>query len=458
MMAKENYDRTPEECKAIADKWKRDELIKSGVLKPASQIDPQYYDDKTKERLKKLVGNVYQDIRQFLSNYVDMREQDYDLITLWIIGTYIHDEFETFPYLFINAMRGSGKSRLLKIIKELSKDGVLNTSMRESVLFRMGKKTLCIDEFEGVGGKDAQALREVLNASYKKGMQISRMKKVRSALGEGYEQEDFEPYKPIAMANIWGMEEVLGDRCVTIILEKSGDNRRTRLSEDFSDNPVISCIKAQLNGLLVYMCSYFGVEGIWNRWNNYINDRYNYTTTYYTYNTYTTQTTHTKLTTKAQTTENKLHNLEILEMFNKIHDTNINGRNLELMMPFILISKMISSEVFERVLQIATDTTKERKENEMTESKDVILIDYISKFTFAKEFITIKKITTDFRAYVGDDEGDEKWINARWVGRALKRLSLIKEKRRVSQGIEVIPDVLKAEEKIKIFKEKEVVK
>ena len=94
----------------------------------------------------------------------------------------------------------------------------------------------------------------------------------------------------------------------------------------------------------------------------------------------------------------------------------------------------------------------------MTESKDVILIDYISKFTFAKEFITIKKITTDFRAYVGDDEGDEKWINARWVGRALKRLSLIKEKRRVSQGIEVIPDVLKAEEKIKIFKEKEVVK
>ena len=44
------------------------------------------------------------------------------------------------------------------------------------------------------------------------------------------------------------------------------------------------------------------------------------------------------------------------------------------------------------------------------------------------------------------------WINPRWMGRALKRLALTKEKVRKSKGIEVILDVYKAQEKIKMFK------
>jgi len=450
MAEKTNY--TPEQAKTIVDGWKKEALIKEGILKPISQIDPKNLTDDDKKQAKQIIGRCYEDIKQFLHTYVDMKEEDYEIVTLWILGTYVHDNFETFPYLFINAMRGSGKSRLLKIIKELSKDGCLNTSMRESVLFRMGKKTLCIDEFEGLGSKEAQALREVLNAAYKKGMQISRMRKVKSNLGENYEQDDFEPYKPIAMANIWGMEEVLGDRCITVMLEKSGDKRRTRLSEDFEDNPMILSIKSQLNAVLVYMCSYFSEKGILRRWNKYINDRYKYTNTLTTYNTYTTLTTPTKRVESDLQSEVCVTKVYEDEMFNKIHDTNINGRNLELMMPFLLISKGISNECFEKVLKISTDKTKERKENEMTESKDVMLFDYISKFGLATEFVTVKKLTQEFRNFVGDDEGDEKWINTRWVGRALKRLSLIKEKRRQSQGMEIIPNISKAIEKIKIFR------
>ena len=408
------------------------------------------------------------------STYIDMDDDSYELVTLWIIGTYIYDSFETYPYLFINAMRGSGKSRLLKIIKEISYEGVLNTSMRESVLFRMGKKTLCIDEFEHINSKEALALREVLNASYKKGITISRMRKVKTATGEGYEQEDFEPYKPIAMANIWGMEEVLGDRCVTIILEKSSDERRTRLSEDFVNNPVILSIKNRINAVLVYMCSLFG-GNILKEWNNYINERYNYTTTYNTYNTLNTLNTpftRENLENEKDKTGNEKNgknenddfsvvkcsfsvvSVDLLDMFNRIHDTGINGRNLELMMPFIVLGKAISEEVFTKILDIATRKTKERKENEIIESKDVMLIDFISKLPQTIEFKTVRQLTVDFREFIGKEEGEDKWINARWVGRALKRLKLIKEKRRVSQGVEIIANIPKAIEKMELFKKK----
>jgi len=392
------------------------------------------------DNMKIILGRAFEDIKGLLHEYMDMKQDYYDLMATWIIGTYLHDSFETFPYLFLNAMRGSGKSRAMKLIANLSYRGTLNTSMREAVLFRMGKRTLCIDEFEQVNTKEAQALREILNASYKKGIKIARMKKQ----GEDFVLEEFEPYKPIVMANIWGMEEVLGDRCVTMILEKSSDPRRTRLGEDFENNFMIGVVKKNLSAVKVHLVQFFGKTEVLKKWNKYINLRYKYTPTYTTY------TTNTTLTTQLST-EEELQELELLKMFNKIHDTGINGRNLELMMPFFIISNFLSDETFTKLLQISEDMTKERKESEMTESRDVSLMDFVSKFNLP-DFITIKKFTVDFRNFIGDDEGDEKWINPRWVGRALKRLNLIQEKRRVSKGIEIIPNVKKAIGKMREFR------
>ena len=45
-----------------------------------------------------------------------LKEEYYDLVAVWIIGTYCMPGFETYPYLFINAQKGSGKTRLLKSI------------------------------------------------------------------------------------------------------------------------------------------------------------------------------------------------------------------------------------------------------------------------------------------------------------------------------------------------------
>lgn len=93
-----------------------------------------------------------------------------------------------------------------------------------------------------------------------------------------------------------------------------------------------------------------------------------------------------------------------------------------------------------------------KKDDELSESKDVALIDFIShQIQWQMEYVFVKGITQEFRAYLGEQEQEDKWLNEKWVGKALKRLGLIGAKRRLSQGAEVILNISKAKEKIKMF-------
>ena len=85
-------------------------------------------------------------------------------------------------------------------------------------------------------------------------------------------------------------------------------------------------------------------------------------------------------------------------------------------------------------------------------SRDIkTMIDFISKQD-DKNFIPIIVLSNMFKKFIQGDEDEIKWINSRWVGRCLKRLSLVSEKRRVSSGVEVLLNTKKAEEKLKLFR------
>src|SRR3989304_10008157 len=59
------------------------------------------------------LGICYENIIEVIKKYMDMPEEQIKIVSVWIIGTYFHDCFDTYPFLFLNAMRGSGKTRLL---------------------------------------------------------------------------------------------------------------------------------------------------------------------------------------------------------------------------------------------------------------------------------------------------------------------------------------------------------
>jgi hypothetical protein len=404
--------------------------------------DPPVEEDKNVE-YKFKIHNCYKLINSVLSNYVDMNPDYRKIVAIWIIGTYFHEDFNTYPYLFFNAMRGSGKTRLLKLVSSMAAkgDGSVQNNLTEAVLFRIPRgTTTCIDEVEQIGSKEKQTLREILNSAYKKGMKVKRMKKVKTMAGEEQKVETFEPYFPIAMANIWGMDEVLGDRSITLILEKSDDPRVTKKIEDFETNPIIQEIRATLNELSVVMkCSYVK-KTYKEHWNNYIDDKY-----------YIDTTTLTTLTTLNYTTTSE--EIERLSLFNKLDESGINGRNFELLFPLVITAKMIDDELFEEILKIGIKITEEKRDDEYSNSKDVNLYCFVDSMnSFGLNLISVKELTARFRQFCGDSDDQDRWLNDKWLGRALKRLNLTTFKKRMNDGIYVILNFAKAHEKIKIFK------
>jgi hypothetical protein len=385
-------------------------------------FEQKIIEDESIEALKE----VYNKIMIVLKEYIDMPENNYKLIAIWIIGTWMHSKFETYPYLFLNAMRGTAKTRTLKLIAALENNGQILASLTEAVMFRENTP-LGIDEFEGIGHKDKQALRELLNSAYKKGGKVKRMKKKKTIDGEEQVVQTFDPYRPIHMANIWGMEEVLGDRCISIFLEKSENKGITKLIEDYDTFPLIKEIKALFLEFSVVWCSVVSPENIYTSWHYYIKSIYtpNYTTT---------------LTTRNYT---QLHQ----ELFKKIDEADIDGRNLELFLPLFLIADKVG--ILDDLILIAKGIVIERKIQEITESKDVLVFKLIS--TKDSNWIKINDLTATMR-FMLQDEGTQDWLNNKWMGRALLRLQLIIQKRRLGEGVEVLLNIEKAKQKLEMFK------
>lgn len=380
--------------------------------------DLELLKEDNKEKLRK----AYFLLIKILNKYLDLKPEYYDIIALWIIGTYYHKQFITFPYLFLNAVKGSGKSRALRLITTLSWNGELTNNLSESVLFRTaGEHTLGIDELEHIGSKDKSTLRELLNSAYKQGVSVKRVYKNKGKEREEYNTEEFKLYTPIIMANIWGMDEVVGDRCLSLILEKSNKKEVTLLMENFEHDDDILLFKSTFSvGSVVSDAK----NNIYTAWNDYILSINN------TYTSYISSITNTTYTSDI--------------FFLKIKESGIEGRHLELFFPLFMIA--IDIGYLDELINIAKQMIKEKKEEDVSEGRDTSFLEFIARYNDPNDFIPIRKLTNEFK---GDDES--QWITPEWIGRALKRMGLIIEKKRVGKGREVMINFKKAREKLRMF-------
>lgn len=395
---------------------------------------------------------VYDLIDRVIRQYCDLREDYYNLLVLWVIGTWMHDKFPSFPFLFFNAMKGSGKSRLLKLLASMSKNGKVMANMSEAVLFRTAQNSsIFIDEFEGVAKKNSNTLRELLNAAYKQGTYVERAFKHKSmkpdekgVMRERDEIsiESFNVYCPIAMCNIYGMESVLSDRCITLIIEKSDKPIITKLIETFKQDPVIKEILHQFS---TKKCSYVDVVVENNieidHWNTYILSKYNnYTTTYTTITTETTQTT---------------LNQKEFEFFNKVDATGIDSRHLELFLPLFVLAQKVSNSILEETIVTAKKIVEERKGEDLVENRDVAFLEFLANSDMGIDFVPVTDLVTQFKNYIHEEDEDGRtWVSNKWVGWALRRLNLLIDKKRTGQGMEVMVNFSKVKEKVNMLRPK----
>lgn len=414
------------------------EILKVGDASFEKMVSEKYKleEDKDKEEQgNEKLKECYSNLIDVLREYCDIKEEYYNIIALWIIGTYFHGNFPTYPYLFINAMKGSGKSRLERLIVFCSNDGSVLNSLTEAVLFRT-TGTLGIDEFEGISRKGNEALKELLNSAYKKGITVKRMKKMKTMEGEKQVVEEFNVYRPIVIANIGGIEPVLSDRCLVLIVDKSDKTFIINLIEIFEDEPLVIETKKILSSLakdptLCRLCHVVSLRSVYRGWNSHLK-RHN--------------SLHINDTNNTNNT-NDTNDTNDMVLYNKIIKAGISGRELELVFPLFIIAREVGN--LDLTIQQLQEIILEKRQEDAIETTDISLIEYVSQETEHNRFIYTQEIVRRFREFL---QSEEEWINDRWLGRALKRLNLIKEKRRRTRGREVMLDISKAQEKLRMFK------
>jgi hypothetical protein len=246
------------------------------------------------------------------------------------------------------------------------------------------------------------------------------------------------------MANINGIEDVLADRSISLIIEKSMNPYFVKKIEDFDVNEEIIRIKANLSLFSVELSSVQSLKNTRELWNKYIKHKYTSLHTIHTTHYYTPLYTQDTTSINAE------------EMFLKIDNTGIFGRNLELFFPLLLIAKLLNESIFDEMLHIVGNMNKSKKEDEFAESKDISLLEFVStKQEYQLKFVMVSELFNEFKMFTGATGDVEEGINLTWFGLALKRLKLIGLMKRINKGKMILLNVAHAKEKLKIFKEVE---
>ena len=370
---------------------------KESSKKIKEKIDSLWLEIHNKGKLSK---EILMNIRNVIKKYIDTSEENIEILSLWVIGTYFHSQFETFPLLQLYAQKRSGKTRTLKLLSSLAKgsDGSVSTSPTETLLFRHKEGALFFDEMECISSKERGAFRETLNAVYKRGNKIIRYKEVRKDGIKDWVEENFYPYYPIGLANINGLGDVLGDRAIQIILRRS-NKKITKLVEDFSTNNEITKLKGELSLINAEI-----PQNFFSDWNNYIQGL-------------------------------EFCNKELIEIFDKIQQTEIYGRNLELFFPLIIIAYLCKD--VDNFLITAKEFVTAKDEEELFEDVDEKLKQFLYKLEVSN-YIPVRTLCETFRESL---ENPEVWVNEKWLGRAIKRLGLVKHKRQVNGKSQVLLNI-----------------
>jgi hypothetical protein len=361
-----------------------------------------------------------------IRRYMDMGKDDAMKWTYWVLGAALHNHFPTFPYLYLNAMRGSGKSRLLKLTAFLL-GGLYTTTPTEATLFRT-RDPLMIDEAETISKKERAALREVMNAAYKNGLRIRRIRKVERT-GD-YVADEFDVYRPMMFANIDGMDDVLEDRCLKIILEKSNDVNITRRLELFELDHDCATIRSFLR--LIAMGSVGSVvsdaiKNILQLLFNVFNDCIIVTKP--------TLTDTTTLPTLTDTTDTTVI-MKVGELSKRLLSSKLIGRDFELWMPLMVMGSLAEKDVDVLIL-IAETEASARLKNSGMENRDMTFISFLADWVkngYKNEWVSGSELVGKYML----DNPDDKWFNSEWVGRAMVRNMLASNRRRLSRGREYV--------------------
>jgi len=161
--------------------------------------------------------DLYMDIRKVFEKYVEYAEdRHYDLMTLYVMLSYVFRLFEAVGYIHFMGTHGAGKSTNLSILRALAFNPHWQSSMSASSLFRTFASnigTMLFDEAESWDTENGRDLMSMIKAGYQEGSQVKRAEKNSQ---DRWVPMNFPAYSPKVFSSIAPQDIVLQSRCIVV--------------------------------------------------------------------------------------------------------------------------------------------------------------------------------------------------------------------------------------------------
>ena len=340
--------------------------------------------------------DLYKKILAQLQNYIELeKEGEYKVVALWIMATYFYRLFQSFPYLYLSAFKGSGKTKMLSLMGHMAFNSINAGDVSVASLFRLCEGTggvILIDAAEYLARTEQKSekhmmINQMLRNGYKPGNPIWRTSTDKDTM----EQEKFEIYSPKAIANTEGLTDITQDRCITIVLERCVDQKKTERTFT-KDDIEFTTIRDRLYLLTM------------QKWK------------------------------KIQSTND-----------NMMNQTRFAARWWEIYKPILVMAKFIDSELYNDILNFANLQVATRMEEDVVDSRVASLIMTLDSIRSSKErdeyvlgTIILNKFKLDNDYTYTDHYGEMKdksprWLTSLWIGNQLRQLGF--DKRRLGKGM-----------------------
>lgn len=177
--------------------------------------------------------DLFEIVRNEVRRIVEMPDSASTVLSLWIIGTYIFQAFDAYPYIWFNGPKGSGKTRALELIEQTAYHAEMGMRISNPALFRdvhQHRATICYDEAENLlshGGDkgDDQDRISLFNSGYRSSGKVRLVEKI----GDNFKTKCFCSYSPKAMASIHPIDEALQSRCLLINMMVAADQKKSEV-------------------------------------------------------------------------------------------------------------------------------------------------------------------------------------------------------------------------------------
>ncbi len=166
--------------------------------------------------------DIFTQIRKVYERFVDFPgDHYYDMVSLYVLASYVYTVFPSTGYLHFNGTAQSGKSQNLAVLNAIGFNTTQTSSTTEATLFRKIEGSpgiLCIDEAESFDTEKGQQIQLLLQGGYDIRGTAERM---AQDVNDRWIVQNFTTYCPKVIASINALPDVLGTRTFVIPMEPS---------------------------------------------------------------------------------------------------------------------------------------------------------------------------------------------------------------------------------------------